>query len=651
MAPPPGASKNGRFVGRPARRGPAPINPATTPEGGAWGPLLFGLLLLGAVAWYAVKHYTPQIQEDLLRRSDASLDKIGLADQTDVTINGRNIVLSGNVANQADSDAAEKAVADTFGVRAVENELTIGVTADNAQVEAELGQPSLTIANEGDGITLAGTVSDEKFASALTEAAVTQYGKDNVSGEIIVDENVTNPGWLSAVTTLMPEMASVQDSGMSVADGTLTLIGNTDDAGDKEALGSKAAELLKGHLSVDNQIVAPEPEPAPAPEPEPEPVAEPEPAPRALPAFASVTETDKQITLTGFMSEESAAVVASAYEGSGKTVVNNISVNALAESPAWVDTFTQSMAKLESVNDGKLTIARSGNVTLQGVVNSDALKESTGEDISALFGEDHKVINNIVVELPPVVPTMSPFASIIEGQEQINISGLLPKPAAKALLKSYRSGDKFVVDNIAIDERVIAPAWIDNLGQSMGLMGEITDSKLNITSGSEMILRGHAQSDDARQAVADKLSALFGDSVSLRNDITVETPKIVEPPKPAFRDLLSQVDIAGIRFRTNSADLNDDSIAILEQVADLLIQYPNVEVEIAGHTDSLGSQEYNLALSADRATTVMQFLGNQGVSSYRLTAKGYGPARPIASNDNAAGRAQNRRIEFTLTGE
>ena len=139
--------------------------------------------------------------------------------------------------------------------------------------------------------------------------------------------------------------------------------------------------------------------------------------------------------------------------------------------------------------------------------------------------------------------------------------------------------------------------------------------------------------------------------MTLRNDITVKTPTITEPPKPDIRELLGQINVAGIRFRSNSAELNGESVAILEQVADVLSQYQDTAFEISGHTDSAGSQEYNLALSADRATTVMQFLETRGIASDRMIAKGYGPARPIATNDNAAGRAQNRRIEFTLTGE
>jgi OOP family OmpA-OmpF porin len=75
----------------------------------------------------------------------------------------------------------------------------------------------------------------------------------------------------------------------------------------------------------------------------------------------------------------------------------------------------------------------------------------------------------------------------------------------------------------------------------------------------------------------------------------------------------------------------------------------NVNVEIAGHTDSVGADTYNLSLSQQRAASVKQFLVGNGIASYRLVAKGYGEISPIASNDTPTGRATNRRVEFRLT--
>lgn len=102
----------------------------------------------------------------------------------------------------------------------------------------------------------------------------------------------------------------------------------------------------------------------------------------------------------------------------------------------------------------------------------------------------------------------------------------------------------------------------------------------------------------------------------------------------------------GVNFKTASAELLEESYYVLEQVYNSLEAYPNVRVEIAGHTDSQGSNEYNLALSYDRAKSVMNYLVMRGIAPNRLVARGYGEERPVASNETAEGRAKNRRVEL-----
>lgn len=103
--------------------------------------------------------------------------------------------------------------------------------------------------------------------------------------------------------------------------------------------------------------------------------------------------------------------------------------------------------------------------------------------------------------------------------------------------------------------------------------------------------------------------------------------------------------LKGVNFKTASAELLEESYYVLETVFNSLEAYPSVKVEIAGHTDNEGSNEYNMALSYDRAKTVRDYLVMRGISPDRIVARGYGEERPIASNDTAEGRAKNRRVE------
>ena len=104
-------------------------------------------------------------------------------------------------------------------------------------------------------------------------------------------------------------------------------------------------------------------------------------------------------------------------------------------------------------------------------------------------------------------------------------------------------------------------------------------------------------------------------------------------------------------FETSKAVIKSESFELLDQVAKLLVDNPHVgNVTVEGHTDSRGKYKYNVKLSQDRAESVMNYLIKRGVEASRLNAIGYGPDRPIDTNDTSEGRARNRRVEFVVLG-
>ncbi|HAY16983.1 MAG TPA: cell envelope biogenesis protein OmpA, partial [Halomonas sp.] len=106
---------------------------------------------------------------------------------------------------------------------------------------------------------------------------------------------------------------------------------------------------------------------------------------------------------------------------------------------------------------------------------------------------------------------------------------------------------------------------------------------------------------------------------------------------------------SSVTFGFDSAELTADARSALNEVANVLTQYTDTRVNIAGHTDSTGDASYNQRLSERRAQSVGNYLSQNGVSSMRLNTMGYGANQPVASNATEQGRAQNRRVEITLT--
>jgi OOP family OmpA-OmpF porin len=133
-----------------------------------------------------------------------------------------------------------------------------------------------------------------------------------------------------------------------------------------------------------------------------------------------------------------------------------------------------------------------------------------------------------------------------------------------------------------------------------------------------------------------------GDGILDSQDKCPDTPKgerVDASGCPFNKELLLQ----GVKFATNSAELLPESIPVLDRAIATLKRYPELKVEVAGHTDSRGADAYNQQLSARRAATVLAYLKEGGVSN-TLTSRGYGEREPIASNDTDEGRLQNRRV-------
>ncbi|MFZ0501270.1 MAG: OmpA family protein, partial [Steroidobacteraceae bacterium] len=117
------------------------------------------------------------------------------------------------------------------------------------------------------------------------------------------------------------------------------------------------------------------------------------------------------------------------------------------------------------------------------------------------------------------------------------------------------------------------------------------------------------------------------------------------PPAPAFKmPTKGSVTLTGVTFAFDSARLTDTSQPVLDEVATGLKQHPLLKVELQGYTDSKGSVAYNMRLSRKRAEAVRDYLVGDGVDASQLTARGYGPHDPVASNRTDDGRAQNRRV-------
>jgi outer membrane protein OmpA-like peptidoglycan-associated protein len=155
------------------------------------------------------------------------------------------------------------------------------------------------------------------------------------------------------------------------------------------------------------------------------------------------------------------------------------------------------------------------------------------------------------------------------------------------------------------------------------------------------------QAELARQQATQQAEQAESDKAQMRARMLQQLNQVLETRDTA-RGLI--VNMPDVLFDTGKADLKPSARERLAKVAGILIAYPDIHVEIDGYTDSTGSLEFNERLSQQRADSVRSYLSSQGVNSSAITTQGFGPSQPIASNDTASGRQQNRRVELVVSG-
>ena len=205
------------------------------------------------------------------------------------------------------------------------------------------------------------------------------------------------------------------------------------------------------------------------------------------------------------------------------------------------------------------------------------------------------------------------------------------------------------------------------------MSGEVKDKSGNIIEGAQVEVT-NTVTKEKTLAVVDSTKGTFMVAVNLKKKddllITVKkdnyafSSKVVSIKEATFEKQPTPVKIeineaaAGSSFvlnnlyyNTNSADLKKESFVVLESFAEYLTENPSITIEIQGHTDNVGAAKANEALSANRAYTVKAYLEEKGLDGKRITAKGFGPNKPIAENTSEDGRAKNRRTEFLITAK
>jgi outer membrane protein OmpA-like peptidoglycan-associated protein len=177
------------------------------------------------------------------------------------------------------------------------------------------------------------------------------------------------------------------------------------------------------------------------------------------------------------------------------------------------------------------------------------------------------------------------------------------------------------------------------------------DMASNQTASAAAVTAAQADAMSARQ-IADQAQQnehqADTDKAAMRAQLTLQLNTILET-RDSARGLI--VSMSDVLFDTGKYSLKPGAREKLAKVAGILLAYPGLNIQVGGYTDNVGGDDMNQKLSENRAGSVRDYLVQEGVGNAAVSAKGFGNSLPVASNDNSAGRQENRRVELVVSGD
>ncbi|WP_445491069.1 OmpA family protein [Rhodopseudomonas sp. RCAM05734] len=298
--------------------------------------------------------------------------------------------------------------------------------------------------------------------------------------------------------------------------------------------------------------------------------------------------------------------------------------------------------QMSKLKEGKIVLSDIG-VSLSGMARDLGGREAIAAALKNL--PEGFVVASNEVKAPPYIfqANKDPVAVTL------TLSGYVPDNNAHAALAAA-AGRKFpnekIVDNLKAS--IGAPSgFTAAVTSALGALSRLSTGTL-VVSDREIKLSGDALYEAAAGQIRAGLTRELPLGWTSKPEISVK-PAAAPVDATVCQQLFAQNLTKGrIRFESSSASINADSAGLLDRLVETAMRCPSTNVEIVGHTDRSGAEEFNQELSEKRAQAVADYLVKAGLPADRFTAVGYGSALPIASNDTDEGKAQNRRIEFVV---
>ncbi|MDF2231146.1 OmpA family protein [Albimonas sp. CAU 1670] len=597
----------------------------------------------------AIAHAAPTARvEDLAEPAERASDVGPLPGRGPRAASGAPVLLAaaGDVPSAAPAQAVEA------GKAAPGDAPSAPDPAKLAPAEPEAPDVPLTLARDGDGITVAGAVHPD-LLDALREALAELPDAPELQDATLPSTRPPSDADLALARAAVRALARLASARAEIAPGVLSLSGapRTEAGGAAAEESPEAVErALRAEAPADATLLLDISRPPPAFSPF---------------RFVLALGPDGPTLLGCDLRDvaERAAVLAAVAalpgpEGRGDLVCR---IGVGAPSDRWGAAVAAGIEALGRLGSGRFEL-----------IDSDARLVAAPQTPPYFFGRAARALaerlpDDFVLHLSPPPPAAwrpgpseteegepAPprWFSVALGAEGVTLLGAAPDEASRAAVAAFaraRFGAAAVEDRLELTEAAPPPAWRRAALAGVDVMRTLELGSLAF-DGEAATVHGISTRPLAAREAAEAAAKFADIGVPARVEVTVNLPalaaKLPLPPSSCIAALQEEVDAHPIQFDPGAARVAKESLPTLDSLAGVLARCDGLTVEIGGHTDSQGRESTNQALSRARAEAVLEGLFARGVSLSRMVARGYGESRPIADNGTEEGRALNRRIAF-----
>lgn len=593
-------------------------------------PVLAAFLLAAALCLVAARFAAMAVEDSSEIGVRRALDENDLL-WVEVGVDGLQVILSGVAPTEAQRFNAVSVVGGQVDAARILDQMEVEATAAIAPPRF-----SAEILRNDSGISIIGLIPRVTDREGLIADLRRRTGEDRVADLLESADYPVPSGWEDALGFAVTVLSRLPRSKISVDAGQIEITAISESAEEKRELETELERAVPPGLNMILKIAAPRPVITP------------------FTLRFLIEDSQGWFDACSADTEDTAnRILTAAREAARLTGPETCTVGMGVPSPHWGTAAEMGISALARLGQGTVTYA-DADVTLVA---------ATGTD-QALFD---RIVGELEADLPEVFALHAilpqpeaggdelpaEFVATLSPEGLVQLRGRLNDETLRNMADSFAKS-AFGSENVYTAARVVEnmpESWPTRVLVGLEALAYLNNGSVTV-SPDQVLVRGVTQREDARAAVAGLLSGKLGDGVLYSLDITYRAPPPPEKIKPTPEECQEQLQAvqtgAKIAFEPGSATIAEESLGVMNRIADILKDCGEILLEIQGHTDSQGRESMNLELSQARANSVLNELIARRVLTASYEARGYGETQPIADNKTEAGREANRRIEFHL---